>query len=258
MVAEDKGRRHGEGHIDHLPAAVHVLHHAEHGNDIGQTGHHPGGGDVVHAQQPAQLQKRLAENLGDHVDQGEGSRQHEADLSYYLDPLGQRGHTWNEGHAGKLGEHRRGKADGNDRQHALAEAEKAPDHGLFKSPEAQSDEGGEEDDGHQIPQEHTDGKARRQAAEKGADGDGDHARQNALCQGRTILLPDDAQGHGNDEHHRGAQHGADDEAAELGCFLRLRQLIGQGCAAHVVGQDGPGEHGRIRPQKAVDRHQNGL
>src|SRR5699024_7244786 len=55
VVAEHKGGRHGKGHVDDLAPVVHVLHHAEHWDVVGQGGHHPGGGDIVHAQQAAQL-----------------------------------------------------------------------------------------------------------------------------------------------------------------------------------------------------------
>ncbi len=52
----------------------------------------------------------------------------------------------------------------------------------------------------------------------------------------------------------GPQHGAYDQAAELSRLLGQGQLLGQGRAPHVVGQEGTREHGRIGPQGLVERH----
>src|SRR5699024_10323446 len=70
VVAEHEGGGHGEGHVNDLAPAVHAAHHLEHGDVVGQGGHHAGGGHVVHAQQAPQLHQGPAEHLGDHIHQG--------------------------------------------------------------------------------------------------------------------------------------------------------------------------------------------
>ena len=54
VVAEDEGRRDGEGDVHDFAALVHVLHHAEHGDGVCKARHEPGGGRAVHAEQASE------------------------------------------------------------------------------------------------------------------------------------------------------------------------------------------------------------
>ena len=79
VVAEGEGGADGEGHVDDLAPVIHVLHHGEHGNVVGQGGHHAGGRHVVHAQGPAGGLQRLLAELGQEVHQREGPGQDNRD-----------------------------------------------------------------------------------------------------------------------------------------------------------------------------------
>ena len=85
---------------------------------------------------------------------------------------------------------------------------------------------------------------------------GQQARQHAARQRGPVLRLQDAEGDGDAEDDGRAEHGADDETAELPRRARARQLHGKGRAAHVVCQDRACEHGRVRAEEAVDRHEH--
>ena len=273
MVAEHKGGGHGEGHVQDLALGVHLAHDVEHGDVVGQGSHQTGGALVIHAQGAAQLGQGAAEGTGDPLHHGEGADQNNADLAADQQAVVQRSHAQvgiHRGHhiehgehdAGDLLEHGDGSQDGDDHGDAGAELVEAVDHGTGGEPQADDDQGGDDDDGHQINQDAADvhligGHVHDQAAHDAADGDGDHTGQDAGAQVGAVFLLDDAQGHRDGKHDGGAHHGAQDQAGEVTDGGVAGQLHSQRVAAHVAGQNGGGEHRGIGADGGVDGGDDG-
>ena len=79
MVAEDEGRRHRKGNVDHLSPLVHVFHHAEGGDGVGKRRDQARGSCIVDAQQPSRRQEGPAQQLRQNEHQREGSGQEDGD-----------------------------------------------------------------------------------------------------------------------------------------------------------------------------------
>ena len=84
-----------------LTQVVHVLHHVEHGDVVGQGGHHAGRRDLTHAHGLAQGAQRLGEDLGDELDHGERARQDDGDGADDLNAFPDRGHARDDDDAGQ-------------------------------------------------------------------------------------------------------------------------------------------------------------
>ena len=254
MVAEDEGRGDGEGDVHHLATGVHVLHHAEGSDGVGKARQQACGGGVVDAQKPAQLQQGLAQEPGQQVDQWEGTGQHDGDLAHRQEAVLDGGHAGDDHEACQGLHDGGGKTCGDHRHHGFPEEPEAPDHPFFRFPKAQRDQHRDQHDGDQVPQDHQHREACREPAHQNAHGDGDDAAQDPLRHGRAILLRQNAHGHRQSEHDGGTQHGAGEDATQQSGLRVLGQLRRQRTAAHVTGQDGPGEHGRVCPQGPVHRY----
>ena len=215
MVPKDKGRRHGEGHIDHLTSAVHIGHHAEHGDIVGQGSHQSRRRHIVDPQQPAQPHEGLLKGLGDDKDQGKGSGQDDGDLPYHGKALLNGGQAGDEDQPGEGLHDGGGQSDGNDGHHNLAEDGEALHHGTGDPPQPQGQQQGDEDDGDEIPKDHAQGEPGGQASGQGPQGDGDHPCQHPPGQGLQVLFLEDAQGHRDGKDNGGAQHGPHNEPPEL-------------------------------------------
>jgi len=244
---EDEGARDGERHIENDALAVHLLNHADRG-DVGcEAGDQTHGGDIVDADQLAEEDEGLFQDLGEDVNEGERTGHNRAGVDDGPHTLVIEGsHTGQERNARQLGEKSDCQTERDEDLHALAEDGEDLDAAVGRERKTRGDDAGEDDEGNEVRREVGEAHFQNDAGDEAAHGDRDDAAEHTERDVLMVLLVDDAERERDREGNRCAEHGGNDEAVEVAGDLASRNLYGKGRAAHIVRKQGTHDDGRFQ------------
>ena len=260
MIAEYEGCGYGEGDVQQFSLRIHAAKDVEHCDVVRKVRNHSGGGCLVDTKQMTEFLQSASERAGDPLNHRERSDQYDTDLTAGQKAGIQRrqsGRRVLRSHLVEQREHDTGdllkysdrRQSGDHDGHADSEAVESADHAAGMEPQADDDQGSDDDNRDQVLNDPSDAQlvARHsrhaQTAHDAADRNGDHSGQHAGAEVTSVLLIDDAEGNRDGKYDRRSHHGTENQSCEFSDRLVSRQLHRQRIAAHVAGKKCGGEHG---------------